>query len=340
MNLFDAIKLGSSIGKYIIGKISKFELEEIETWLKGNKKNQGFLDSLKEGPELAKFIDEIDRFNRDVAWKRYLEQVKLKSHQKRFFQWKIAVVFLFLLSFSGLLLFFGKNIKTLLAIRNGYATVSTSMGQNSKIVLSDSSIIWMNAGTNLSYNNDFGVKNREIKLEGQAYFQITRNEEVPLTVYSNDLRIKVLGTKFDVSAYPEDENVSVVLESGSVELTYFRDKENRYLLKPGEKADYNKSSKKLRVNEVDTYKFTSWKDGLLIFKDDPMDKVFEKLERWYNVKIEVQNEIINKKQFNATIVNESMKEIFDLIEFTCDVNCEIIPSEDPKIPVKIIVSIK
>ena len=338
MNLFDTIKLGRLLGKYISGTESSQESGEIIDWLKESSEHEEILEKLRDEKDIADSIEEFDHFNKDLAWKRYLENIKARALRKRLFQWKVAAVFFLLIGLGSLLAYFIDVDKSSLLSKEGYTTVVAGNGQHSKIVLPDSSVVWINSGSTLSYNNNFAVNTRKVKLTGQAYFKVTHNTKIPLVVSVDGLKINVLGTSFDVSAYPQDQNVSVVLESGSVEMTHSRIKSFKYRLKPGEKAVFNNESKELLVAKVNTYKFTSWKDGVLIFKDDPMYEVFEKLERWYNIKIEVQDESIKQKVFNATIVNESMKEIFDLIQFTCAVNYKVISSDNPNIPVKVIVS--
>ncbi|QGY47796.1 DUF4974 domain-containing protein [Maribellus comscasis] len=214
-----------------------------------------------------------------------------------------------------------------------YTSVITENGQRSKVVLPDSSIVWLNSGTTLSYNYSLDDV-RSIILSGQGFFQITRNENKPFVVQCGEINVKVLGTKFDVNAYPVNDKISVVLESGSVVLKHDRCLLN-YVLKPGEKADYDITEKNVKVSEVDVKKFTSWKDGKLIFKNDPMKLVIEELERWYNIEIEVEDQEVYNSIFTGTVINESYPQIFKLIEYSCPVNCEIVnnlnPEEIPKI---------
>jgi ferric-dicitrate binding protein FerR (iron transport regulator) len=154
-------------------------------------------------------------------------------------------------------------------------------------------------------------------------------------VQCNEIKVEVLGTTFDVSNYPENRNISVVLESGSVKLN---DSKQAYMLKPGEKADYNVNAKSIDIDEVDIQKYTSWKDGRLIFRNDPMEIVIKELARWYNIEIEVKDPEVYNSIFTGSVSNEDYSRIFELIEYTCPVHCEIINNINPDNIPKIILT--
>ena len=337
MNLFESIKIGHLTGKYLTGKESTEELGELKTWIDKSGDNRKLFNSLKEEKAIADSIEEFETHDKDYAWKRYMERIDSLSRQRMLIWWRVAAVFFFLVASGGIFAYLNKETAPLVAVNDSYTTISTSYGQNSKVVLPDSSVVWINSGTTISYNSNFSVNERSIKLTGQAFFQIARNEQMPLIVTCNDIKIKVLGTKFDVDAYPEDRNISVVLESGSVELLKTKDDSSIQMLKPGEKAEFDKQRRELSISNVDSYYYTSWKDGILIFKDEPMEMVLEKLERRYNIDIEVKNPKVKKLIFNATIVNESVEDIFELMKFTCAITYSIIPSKNPEVPVKVII---
>ena len=219
---------------------------------------------------------------------------------------------------------------------NQYTSIITENGQRSKVVLPDSSIVWLNSGTTLSYNYS-SEDTRSVILNGQGFFQVTRNENKPFVVQCGEIRVKVLGTKFDVNAYPGNEKISVVLESGSVLLDHSRCELN-YELKPGEQADYDINAGEIKIHNTDIEKYTSWKDGKLIFRNDPMRLVVEKLERWYNIEIDVKDTEVYNSIFTATVINEGYPQIFRLIEYSCPVHCEIVNNLHPEDIPKIIIT--
>ena len=221
-----------------------------------------------------------------------------------------------------------------------YVSFITENGQRSKVVLPDSSIVWLNSGTTLSYPSNFSEQHRKVSLEGQAFFHVSHKENNPFLVHANGLIVRVLGTKFDVDAYPENDKIAVVLESGEVELTHKGIESFNYTMKPGEKAMYSITNSVLTINYTDAAIYSSWKDGKLIFRNESMKNVVEKLRRWYNINIEVADEEVFNSIFSGTIQNESYEEIFRYIEIVCDVKCKLIHNYEEEAKPEVIISKK
>ena len=219
-----------------------------------------------------------------------------------------------------------------------YTSFITENGQRSKVVLPDSSIVWLNSGTTLSYPSNFSEQNREVSLNGQAFFQVYHKENNPFLVQANGLIVKVLGTKFDVDAYPENDKIAVVLESGKVSLAHENIESFSYAMQPGEKAMFNIADKALILDFADPTIYSSWKDGKLIFRNESMKNVIDKLKRWYNIEIKVTNVDVYNSIFSGTIQNESYEEIFRYIEIVCDVHCELIHNYEEEAKPQIIIS--
>jgi len=177
-------------------------------------------------------------------------------------------------------------------------------------------------------------------LNGEAFFKVAHNEKLPFDVHCNDVVVSVLGTEFDVNAYPETGKVCVALESGKVALSHSRIESVNYTLKPGQMAAYDLTQNTIHVDEFDVSQYASWKDGLLVFKNEPIKTVFEKLERWYNIDIEVTDETVYESIFTGTIQNESYEQIFRLIEYSCPVKCQINHNSDSASLPKVIISKK
>ena len=218
-----------------------------------------------------------------------------------------------------------------------HTTVVAENGQRSKVILPDSTVVWLNSGTTITYNSDFARKNRDIKLVGQAFFQVTRNRDLPMLVSCGDLWVKVLGTRFDVNGYNTNKAIEVSLSSGSIELLHSNDEKFICKLSPGEKAEYNVKSGNVSVQTVNLDRVAAWIDGILYFNDSPMRDVLEQLERKYNIEIEVKYPQIYKSVFTATIKNESLEEIFKSIEYSCLVRCQIVRGKEDTLKTKVII---
>ena len=270
-------------------------------------------------------------FKRQLAEKRKLPRMRTLSLLK------YAAVFVFAVVLSAFF-FYWQAGRTPTSTNKIYTTVVADNGQISKVILPDSSVVWLNSGTRITYDNGFAVDNREINLTGQAFFQVTKNKKIPLRVFSGNLEVKVLGTRFDVDAYPENKSVNVVLESGKIELLHTRDDRFRHELVAGEMAQCDMASQKVSLTKVSHKEFTSWKEGILIFRDEPMPSVIARLQRRYNITIEVRDPEVYRAVFTATIKNETLDEIFRSISYACSVRYKIIQADSLDAKIRVILN--
>lgn len=160
-------------------------------------------------------------------------------------------------------------------------------GNQSRVILSDNTVVWLNAGSRLVYPTLFKDKTREVLLFGEAFFEVSKNPEKPFIVNTSDLQIKVLGTQFNVSAYAEDKIIQTVLKEGSVAIHCNNGGlyENDLVLNPNQMASFNKRSKDTKIYEVDASYYTFWTQGLLSFDETDFNRIVKKVERFYNISI-------------------------------------------------------
>ncbi len=323
--LHSSIVLGQFIGKYLTNSESPKEKEVLISWVNEQSENKELVNSINSSKELVKEYEIMDLFNRKAALERFKEKILLQSKTRELIRWRIAASIFVLVGMIGLLYFLSGNFSRVSESPNLYTSVYTENGQRSKVALPDSSIVWLNSGSTLSYPNDFSGQNRKVILQGQAFFQVTHKKSDPFLVQANGLVVTVLGTKFDVNAYPEENEIAVVLESGKIELTHQNLKSFSYTMNPGEKATLGLSdNSKIKINSVDASVYSSWKDGKLIFRNSTMGNVVEKLRRWYNIDIEITDPEVYNSIFSGTIKNESYEEVFRLIGIACQVDCKIV----------------
>ena len=190
--------------------------------------------------------------------------------------------------------------------------VSTPKGHISRCTLADGTEVWLNAGSTLKYPSTMNGNLREVNLDGEAYFKVSKKKHKPFIVNTQLAQVKVLGTVFNLKAYSSDKNVETTLEEGSVEFKLNNNPENPIELKPGEQVIFNKSDQKLAVNKVDTYLHTAWKDGKYVFKDAELKDIITELERLYDVKFHVQNDSLLHMHFRGMF--EYDQNIFSALE--------------------------
>ncbi len=197
-------------------------------------------------------------------------------------------------------------------------------GSISQIILPDSSNIYLNAGSTIKYSMDGGSGDRELYLDGEAWFQVERAADKPFIVHTNCYDVVVKGTEFNVKAYDEDTGVITTLEKGSVEIISGAQKiKKASLLNPGEQLIYNKSDKSFEIKKVETNWYSSWKENKLIFINMNLRELVVLLERKYGVEIEVTDQRLMKYHYDGTIKNESIIEVLDLLKLTLPIDYNI-----------------
>jgi hypothetical protein len=159
-------------------------------------------------------------------------------------------------------------------------------GKRTSLTLSDGTKLWLNSGSRAIYPAVFNKKEREIFIEGEAYLEVAHDATKPFNVVTNQIHVKVLGTKFNVSAYPDDAANSVVLVEGSVQATVDAKK---VTMKPNQLLTYEKNTNATELEEADVLQYTSWKDGWMYCEKETMESIATKLSRFYNVKIEFKD---------------------------------------------------
>ena len=192
----------------------------------------------------------------------------------------------------------------------------TQKGQRSLITLYDGTKVWLNADSQLKYPESFaGKKSREVYLEGEAYFDVAENKDQPFIVTTSDLKVKVLGTAFNIRSYKKDDIIETTLIRGEVKVESTGKQSKEITLRPNQKVVFEKHSRKLMLeNQVETDKYTAWREGRLIFEDQPLSEIISALERWYNVTIRLEDTSSLDCHFSAKVDNKSLEEVLDLLK--------------------------
>ncbi len=165
-------------------------------------------------------------------------------------------------------------------------TKSSPAGVKLRVLLPDSSMVWLNSETTISYPSQFAHDKREVTLSGEAFFEVTEDAEKPFIVKSGNLLTTALGTSFNISTFPDDSYIQVSLVTGKVKISR-SNSEDELFLDPGYQASYNKEFDKLHNRRFNIEKVLSWKNGVLYFNKENLDIVVAKLERWYGIDINV-----------------------------------------------------
>lgn len=196
-------------------------------------------------------------------------------------------------------------------------TLVIPYGNRSTINLADGTKVWLNAGSRLIYPSKFVDKTREVYLVGEAYFDVEKDEKKPFIVKTSSLSIKVLGTQFNISAYPEDNSIQTVLVEGSVEVIkadagLF---EKGVLLEPGQMALWNTKEKETKVYNVDVDYYTLWTEGIFSFSNTDLNRIVKKLERYYNIRFNYIDPMDGLIKISGKLdVAKEQQEVFEYLE--------------------------
>lgn len=198
-------------------------------------------------------------------------------------------------------------------------------GKKSMIMLSDGTKVWLNAGSQLVYPSVFLRNKREVILVGEAYFDVAKNQDKPFFVRTAELNVRVLGTKFDVSAYPEDDFVSTTLEEGSVGLEIkgkgLLAEDKQIMLTPNQKISLNKATRETTVRVVDVSMYTSWKEGILKSESEDLIRLIKKIERYYNIEISLKDPLVAGYKISGKLdLENSAEEVLNIIKLTVPID--------------------
>lgn len=189
-------------------------------------------------------------------------------------------------------------------------------GKKARMILADGSRIWVNAGSRIVFPGRFTGSNREIYLIGEAYFEVAHNPKKPFLVKTSTVTVRVLGTSFNVSSYPDDDFVSAVLKEGKISM-----EENEagmfdspVELRPNQMAIFKKNGKGITISNTNQEKYTIWKEGILIFENEEIYTLITKVERFYNISIELKNPNLGKERITGKLdLNAGMPQVFEYI---------------------------
>lgn len=312
------------ISNFIAGECSDVERLKVEEMMKLNEASKLEIEYLQKIWDTRTKENLVDQTQK--SWNDVLAEIESTSDSNRIFKsitiYPIAkqllkVVAVLVIIISGYFTaqqfgIFDRKVQTVIS----WNEKTTKMGEKWIVSLSDGSRIILNADSKVKYPAHFSNNLREVYLEGEAYFEIQHDSTRPFIVHSDKLTTKVLGTKFNVSAFPNEKEISVSLIEGKVEVAKKEaDSEERIvILKPQQQLVYNKVKEISSFDQFDEQTTVGWKDNILKFDNEPLEKVFVELERAFGVKFELTDKSFNRKKITANFKNDSFWTVTEVIK--------------------------
>lgn len=296
--------------------------------------NEVFCDKNKER-ELKQFLskqfdgikaeDDIEKKNLDhILYKIHYDiNTRLSSQKSSSFdiiaKWTLriaAIAILPLLVFIGVQTYREVNLK-----KEAWVEINAPAWTRAQFSLPDGTTGWLNGNSSIKYKGNFNA-DRKVTLKGEAFFDVSKDKRRPFKVNTNEVLVTVLGTRFNIASYDNEKTVEVVLEEGKLE---FNNKEmnKSYIMKPNDLVIYNKTIKDFSTEVVQPHKYLSWTEGKLVFRNDPLDVVARRLERWYNIDVEINGNLAEDLRLRATFIDEGLEEVLDLLKRSLPIDYKI-----------------
>lgn len=301
------------------------EQQQVEEWRSVSDENEKTFAEFNEVWEQTERLQVMQKYNAQNALLKVhgkIDKVGKLTVLETFK--RIAAILVLPLIVASMYLYIQNTIQ--LPVETQWYTLKTGAGMRSHFELPDGTEVFLNSNTTLRYPGIFSDASRQVELLGEAYFDVEENKEVPFIVNTGDINVEVTGTEFKVSNYSCEKITEVVLVEGAVRLFQGTFGEQSKIFKelvPGEKATFLKEQNKLFYEQVDVAKYLAWKNGKLMFRDDSMEEVVRRLNRWYNVNIHLAGNHIGDYVYTATFEDESLIQVLDLLKISAPIDYQI-----------------
>lgn len=300
------------IEKYFEGNITDAEIRELSEWIKNDRQLQNWWE--QEFVESDAAIDPVlrDKLLANIKAETIGRAKPAKVNSAKIIRmnvWRWAAVILLPLCIA----LFTYYLLDSSQIESAPFVVKANKGDKATIELPDGTNVVLNSASQLSYLTNFGEKARKVQLEGEAFFKVAHDEKHTFIVQVGDLEVKVLGTSFNVSAYEDSKDVTIVLLEGKVGV-YTKD--TSHVMKPGDKIEYNKTTHKLTTTQVHPNDYIEWTKGNLYFEKESLENIMNTLSRIYDVEIRFDSGKLPKEFFTGTIPGGGIQNALNILMLT------------------------
>ncbi|KOH46099.1 FecR family protein [Sunxiuqinia dokdonensis] len=314
--------IASIVANYLLKKTSREERENLADWENRSPQNKAFLKSMEDywnqTGEEYKLNPRIEIARQRILARMNADQAKQQRLKPISYLLRIAAAAILIVAVAGISVYIANE--TGFFSQNNWVVVSTDAGQQSKITLPDGTEVWLNAATEVSYcaNQDY----RRVKLTGEAYFEVEHAPDFPFVVETKDVAIRVLGTKFSVSHYPESKITEASLLTGKITASALQSNENVAIV-PGQKIAYDAEIKEFVKTALKGKNHVAWRYGILVFDNESFNDLIQKLERYYAVDFIYEESDFEDIHYTGTLDNLSIEKVLEFINLTIPVAYEI-----------------
>lgn len=302
------------IARFLNGKCTEEELRELKTWIDNSPENKKEYLAMKDIWDISRQPKSTTEDQLSTFYKNQYE--KTKKSRKLWIRYSSAVAAMLLLGLmiSVLIPFQEKKLPENLQV------FSVPLGSRSKVLLADGTMVSLNSGSELKYSSSFSAGSREVQLTGEGFFEVKSDTEHPFIVKTPDFDVKVTGTRFNVCTYTENNYSSIALADGNIEVL-INATSQKFVVKPGEKFELDRNTRKFTMGNADIESEIAWKDGEFIFRKIPFPELIKRLERWYDVKLNYSDESLQKSAYTGRFKNqETIWQVLDALKLTSPID--------------------
>lgn len=323
----------SKLCNYLLNEEAEFDISELTVCFSDYSKEKVIRKECKEIWNSEEYSKD-DHHNFSPILDRIHHRIRISEYENHGSSSSIKPVIQFITKVAAVL-FIPLIILTSLIWDHGFLSGKDKMasseihvprGTRTEFSLPDGTTGWLNSGSTLEFPVNFTGKYRTVTLKGEGYFNVKTDKSKPFRVISDDLEIIAHGTAFNIMSYDDFKKTEITLVEGNLEV---KDKSKRHspilsYLEPDNMLTYYKSTDHFLIRNVQTYRYTSWREGKLVFRNDPFDVVVKKLNNWYNVEIEIQDQQIKDYSYRATFVDETIEEVLKLLKLSAPIDYRIL----------------
>lgn len=304
------------ITAYLSGKATAEERRELEEWVRQSPDNNRSFQEVRNIWQVMHPAFNPSEINVYEAEKNILANIATtKRHITRtlLLYWqRVAAILIIPLLLICTYLYLGNDSSLYDVVE--YQEVKSPHGTFSEVHLPDGTNVWLNGGSSLKYPLAFRKGERNVFLNGEGYFEVHSDKENPFIVKTDQITLRATGTAFNIEAYNSDSVTAVTMVNGKIDVAFGTS--SPVAMTPGERASFNSLTRQCVINKTDPYKWYAWKDGLMIFRDDPLSYVFKRLGQTFNVNIDLKDPSLANAPYRATFEYESLDEILRLLEMS------------------------
>lgn len=310
------------ISKYLNHSASEDEIVLLEEWMNESPENKEEVLKLKNNFVLSSLMDKFDQsteLNKADDCIQTKEQT-LKPEKKNILLKSLMKYAAILVGVSFLSVFFYHQYSD---NNVNYQTLTVLDGERAKIILADGSEIWLNSNTEIIYPDNFNRSNRDVKLLGEAYFKVAKNSDLPFTINTQDIDVKVVGTEFNVRSYPDDNTIDVQVVEGKVLVTSESNTEDSHLLTANEMITFDKNSASFNESSFDS-ESENWREGRYVFNNKTLKDIIRQMERIYAVEFIVKDKaLLDEVYYGEINMKDSLAKILEIMSINDRFNYEI-----------------